>query len=248
MGCNLKLRVPNHLVVVINDLSAYDGRILMRAAEIYGVKKISVIPKTIDSYAGLTIDRCRFIDFKNFFKDSLTSLVDGLKAEEGHEAFLHANKYWPHSITQHRLCKIALCRDYIKGPEELAESDLPLIEHFGDCVEGSSLSEEEYRVVQRVWDSADEKSLKKLMELALITDCLFTADIISKLRTAVIKDLRLDPMRFYTLASFAWESALRFIGSRIQLQTSQEAHLMIENAIRGTQLIYLFVLLKNHAY
>lgn len=234
MGCNLNLRVPNHLVVVLNDLSAYDGRILMCAAEIHGVDKIRVIPKTIDTYAGLTIDRCRFIDFKSFFKESLGSLVDGLRSEEGDGGFVHANTYWPHSISQHRLCKIALCRDYIKGPEELAESNLPPIEKFDDCIEETTLSQDEYRVVQRVWDSANEKSLKSLMELALVTDCLFTADIISKLRAAVIKDLRLDPMRFYTLASFAWESALRFSDTKLELQTSLDAHLMIENAIRGT--------------
>lgn len=233
MGCNLKLKVPNHLIVVLNDLSVYDGRILVCAADIHGVDNIKVIPRTIDSYAGLTINRCRFIDFKNFFKDPLRSLVDGLRAEEGDGAFVHANTYWPCSANEHKLCKIPLCRDYIRGPEELIESELPSIEQFGDCIEDTTLSQDDYRVVKNVWNSANEKSLKKLMELALITDCLFTADIVSSLRTAVMKDLKLDPIRFYTLASFAWESALRFSGTSLGLQTTHEAHLMIENAIRG---------------
>ncbi|XP_045162758.2 uncharacterized protein LOC123527404 [Mercenaria mercenaria] len=69
--------------------------------------------------------------------------------------------------------------------------------------------------------------------MCTITDCLFTSDVIQKFRETVRKDLKLDPLRYFTLASFSWDCALRYAEVKLELQTSIEAHLMIENAIRG---------------
>jgi hypothetical protein len=57
----------------MHDLSGYDGRIIMSAAALYGASKISVIPRSIDTYTGITIDKCRFIDWQNFLRVSLST-------------------------------------------------------------------------------------------------------------------------------------------------------------------------------
>jgi hypothetical protein len=136
-------------------------------------------------------------------------------------------------MTEFPVDRISLCRDYIQGPDQLREYNMPPIERFSDRFQGTCISPEKYMAVVDEWNRLEGKTLKGLLQLSLVTDCLFASDILSKFRQIARKDLKLDPMRFYTLASFAWESALRFTETTLELQTSLEAHLIIENAIRG---------------
>jgi hypothetical protein len=180
------------------------------------------------------IDKCRFIDFQSFFKEPLDNLIKDFCTEEGDRNCLeHTKRHWPVTPRPSDLMRIPLCRDFLRGPEDLHATALPPIEMFADELEGSALSEEEYNIVSDTWSSLSNRCMQELLKVALITDCLFTSDIIQIFRKNVRKELKLDPVRYFALASFAWDCALRYSETKLQLQTSLEAHLMIENAIRG---------------
>ena len=76
--CNLKLKIPKKLPIIFHNLERYDGRIIFKVLNNFGVT-IDVIPKTIEKYMSIIVNRnITFIDSNEFYKGSLDTLASNL--------------------------------------------------------------------------------------------------------------------------------------------------------------------------
>ena len=77
--CNLKLRIPKKLPIIFHNLQGYDGHIIFKELNNFDVD-ISVIPKGIDKYMSIIVNRyITFIDSFQFYKGSLDSHVSNFE-------------------------------------------------------------------------------------------------------------------------------------------------------------------------
>ena len=76
---NLKLRIPRKLPIIFHNLQGYDGHIIFKELSNFDVH-VAVIPKGIDKYMSIIVDRCiTFIDSLQFYNSSLDTLASNLE-------------------------------------------------------------------------------------------------------------------------------------------------------------------------
>ena len=74
-NCNKKLRIPRKLPVLFHNLQGYDGHLIFKELKNFDVD-ISVIPKGIDKYMSIIVNRhITFIDSLQFYNSPLDTLV-----------------------------------------------------------------------------------------------------------------------------------------------------------------------------
>ena len=80
--CNLKLRIPKKLPIIFDNLQGYDGHIIFKELNNFDVD-ISVIPKVIDKYISIIVNRyITFIDPLQFYNSSLDTFASNLNDED----------------------------------------------------------------------------------------------------------------------------------------------------------------------
>ena len=77
--CNLKFKMSKKLPIIFHNLRGYDGHLIFKELNNFNVD-IEVIPKTIDKYMSLIVNRnIDFIDSLQFYKGSLDTLTSNLE-------------------------------------------------------------------------------------------------------------------------------------------------------------------------
>ena len=80
--CNINLRLPKKLPIIFHNLQGYDGHIIFKELNNFNVD-ISVIPKGIDKYMSIIVNRhITFIDSLQFYNGSLDILASNLNNED----------------------------------------------------------------------------------------------------------------------------------------------------------------------
>ena len=76
--CNKILGIPKKLPIIFHNLQGYDGHLIFKELNNFNVD-IEVIPKTIDKYMRIIVNRnITFIDSLQFIKASLDTLASHL--------------------------------------------------------------------------------------------------------------------------------------------------------------------------
>ena len=76
--CNLKLRMPRKLPIILHSLQGYAGHIIFKELNNFDVD-VAVIPKGIDKYMSIIVNRhITFIDSLQFYNSSLDTLASNL--------------------------------------------------------------------------------------------------------------------------------------------------------------------------
>ena len=76
---NLKLKIPKKLPIVFDKLEGYDGDKFFRELNNFDVT-IEVIPKTIEKYMSIIVNRnITFIDSNEFYKGTLDTFASNLE-------------------------------------------------------------------------------------------------------------------------------------------------------------------------
>ena len=97
----------------------------------------------------------------------------------------------------------------------------------------------DYRHVQRVFKTFNNKNLGDYHHLYVQSAVLLLADVFEDFRRQCLKTYDLDPANFLTLPSLALQACLKVSNVQLDLITNSEMLLMIEEAVRGgiTQVI-----------
>ena len=77
--CNLKLKIPKKLPIIFHNLEGYDGHIIFKELNNFDVT-IDVIPKTIEKYMSIIVNRnIIFIDSNEFYTATLDTLASNFE-------------------------------------------------------------------------------------------------------------------------------------------------------------------------
>ena len=80
--CNKILGIPKKLPIIFHNLQGYDGHLIFKELNNFNVD-IEVIPKTIDKYMSIIVNKnIAFIDSLQFYKGSLDTLASNLNNKD----------------------------------------------------------------------------------------------------------------------------------------------------------------------
>ena len=102
-----------------------------------------------------------------------------------------------------------------------------------------NITNSDYRHAKRVFKTFNNKNLGDYHDLYVQSDVLLLADIFENFRAQCLKTYDLDPASFLTLPSLVWQACLKTTKCKLDLITSQEMLLLVEQGIKGglTQVI-----------
>ena len=117
--------------------------------------------------------------------------------------------------------------------EKLKETKLPSREAFYSRLNDESISDENYALAQKVWETFKMKSQEDYHNLYNRVDVLLLTDVFENFRDICIENYNLDPAHYYTAPGLAWGAALKVTEVELELLSDMNMLLMVEKGIRG---------------
>ena len=193
--CNLRLKRTRTITVFFHNLKGYDSHLFVkRLADSPG--GIDCIPQNEEKYTTIskyvlvdTIDkndkevniysRLKFVDTRNFMRDSLEKLVDNLDRS----MFKHTSKYFDSEVLDLMLRKEVYPYEYMTDVSKFSETELPPKDSFNsnlnagvisnsskfDNIQPNEISDEDYQHAQKVFKAFDCKNLGDYTELYYVS-------------------------------------------------------------------------------
>lgn len=229
--CNLNHRINKTTIPLVAHNHSYDLSFILEKLNYFNSKNINVLASSCQSFKLLEVGNLRFIDSFAFLNASLETLVQNLHSK-GIEHFHCLRESFPnHAELLAR--KGVFCYNYITSFESYEEQSLPPREAFFNKLNGSDISEEDYRHAQVVFETMGLKNLGEYSDLYLKTDCLLLADVFQNFRRWTLETYQIEALHFVSLPSLSMSCALKHSKVRLQLIDDPDAYLMIEQGIRG---------------
>jgi len=156
---NNREKHSHRIPVFCHNLASYDAHLIMQSIGKNSRDELSCLAFNFEKYLTFTCGNLQFIDTIYFLNKSLSGLVDELKADGVHN-FGHVRKVFPNDdLFDLVLRKLPYCYDYLDSYDKFAETTLPPREAFYNKLTNSDLSEEDYVLVQTVWEKFNLRTL-----------------------------------------------------------------------------------------
>ena len=218
------------LPVVFHNLRGYDCHLLMSDIGAYKSEKLKCIPNNTERYLSVSLGCLRFIDSYQFMAAPLEKLVANLDSDKFHQT----RKNVDCSTRQNLLLRKGVYPyDYVNCANRLEETSLPAKDQFFSELTQETISDEDYKHAQTVWQEFRCKTLGDYHDVYLKADVLLLADVFEQFRTMSLETYKLDPAHYFTSPGLAWDAMLRHTGIELELLTDPDMYLMIEAGIRG---------------
>ena len=232
-NCNLLLRQPKYMPVIVHNLS-YDLTLILKEA--HPNIEIEVNKKEGFRFYSAKIKNLRFIDSCNMLQGSLSSLASE-----------HIKNRGPLSITKSMLGhlpddvqnlllssgKQILPYEYFDCIDKLDECSVPRIEAFYSHLSESHISLSDYNHVCEIWNKANCQTLKDYVKIYLELDVSLLADVYLQWRSTLLSAFKLDCLYFLTLASYAIQACYLDTGVKLDAISDPTLYDLINRNIRG---------------
>lgn len=237
--CNInKFRKSNFIPVYFHNAKGYDSHLIISAiTNQCSIKNIKIIPNNSEKYISTSIRletlEIRFLDTFAFMASSLDKLSSNLKFEQKKYLNFHLKeKYTVEQIVL--LSKKGIYPyEYMDSFDKFEETNLPPIDKFYSTLNNSSISKDDYKHGQNVWNKFNCRNLGDYHDLYLLVDVLLLTDIFENFRDVCYKNYGLDPCWYYTAPGLAWDAMLKMTKVELELITDLDMYLFIEKGIRG---------------
>ena len=219
--------------IFLHGGSGYDFHLILKQfSKRFTEDEIEVIPSNTEKFIGFTIGNFRFLDSCKFLTASLDSLTQNL-IKSGKDKFRHTKAEFGDSDLVFR--KGVYCYEYMKGPEQFLETELPPREAFYSQLNEHELSADDYKVAEETWNTFECKTLKDYHDFYLKLDVTLLADIFENFRAVARSTYGLDPAHYWSLPGYSWDACLKQTKVELELLTEKDAqmYLFIESAIRS---------------
>ena len=229
-SCNIQLRINPKTIaipVIFHNLRGYDGHLIMQSIN-KSDGKLSCIPNNMEKYISFQLRQLRFIDSFQFLQTSLDKLVKGC------DSFPITQKYEPDDSRRQLLLRKGIYPyEYMSHWRTFEETELPPQAAFYSKLKDETISNDDYKHAQNVWQKFQCKNLGDYHDLYLKTDVMLLADVFEKYRSTCIKQYKLDPAHYYTSPGLSWDALLKKTKIELQLLTDYDKYLFIEKGLKG---------------
>ena len=233
-ACDLKLRTPHFLPVVIHNLS-YDLSLMLKEYDDERFE-FKVNKKDEMRFYSASVGKLKFVDSCNMLKGHLSDLATHHILNKGNLSVVKESLQKYSTESQELLCntgKQFLPYEYIDRMEKLQETSLPPIREFYSSLTNSHISSADYQHAQAVWEKAECRTLLDYVDLYLNLNVAFLADIYLQRRCVLMDLFNLDCLYFLTLASFAVEAMYHKCQVSLDLISDPNLYHIINRNIRG---------------
>ncbi|CAG2236577.1 unnamed protein product [Mytilus edulis] len=232
-SCNTKEGKATKLIpVFFHNGSNYDFHFLIEELMKYEdeYNKVKLLSKNSENYIsidyGSNYKKLRFLDSYRFMLKGLSDIAKSMdefpileKEFKGNIALLKQKGFYPY--------------EYIDSIKKFEDKKLPEIEIFYSKLKKETITKEEYKHAQRVWEHYNCKTLLDYHNLYLKTDVLILADAFEKFRKFFIKYHEIDPCYCYSAPGLTWQCGLKYTEIKLELLTDVDMLQMFEKGIRG---------------
>lgn len=132
-----------------------------------------------------------------------------------------------------RMCVCFHPYEFMDAWEKLEHTQLPTQVEFYDNLNDRHISDADYALAQRVWQTFKIRTLGEYTQLYLKTDVLLLADVFENFRDNFFGLFRLDPAQYCILPGYTNDAMSKYTRARIELFTDLDDLLFIERGLRG---------------
>ena len=232
-SCNTKEGKATKLIpVFFHNGSNYDFHFLIEELMKYEdtYNKVKLLSKSSENYIsidyGSNYKKLRFLDTYRFMLKGLSDIAKSMdefpileKEFEGDTDLLKQKGFYPY--------------EYMNSSMKFKDKKLPEVEQFYSKLKRETITKDEYKHAQRVWEHYNCKTLLDYHNLYLKSDVLILADAFEKFRKFFLKHHEIDPCYCYSAPGLTWQCGLKYTGIELELLTDVDMLQMFEKGIRG---------------
>ena len=233
--CNLKL-IPRKLPIIFHNLQGYDGHIIFKELNNFDVD-ISVIPKGIDKYMSIIVNRhITFIDSLQFYNGSLDTLASNLNNED----FKHLTSEFGIDKLEILKRKDAYPYEWVDSYETFKHPSLLEKKYFYSSLKDGKrdrsnghISDEQYQHLQNVWNIFNFNTFEDFHNHYLKKDVLLLADVFEKFIFTCLKYYDLDPCHYFSAPGLSWDAMLKMTKVELEKISDPDKYMFFEQGMRG---------------
>lgn len=240
-SCNLLRRKDSRIILYAHNFVGYDSNIIIK--QIYKINKpISILSHNSQKIRQITLDNFFiFRDTLEFLGTSLDSLVK-LTRESGlnfhfikqHKKYLNAAPDNKSTILDLMCSKGVLPYSWISNINILKQStNLPEKKYFFNEIDDTNISAQNYAFAQNFFKYFECKNMLEYTKLYCEMDVFLLADVFIQFRDLLFDQFGLDPCKYISLPSFAYDSMLRLTKVSIEPVIDTDIYNFIKQSIRG---------------
>ena len=216
--CNLKLKIPKVLPLIFHNIEGYDRHIIFKELNNVNVD-IEVIPKTIEKYMSIIVNRnITFVDSNEFYKGSLDTIASNLEDND----FKHYAYLYELVDSYEKFKYLPLL------PQECFYSSLR--DGKSDKCDGH-ISDKQYLHLQNVWDAFNFNIFEDFHNHYLKKDVLLLADSFKKFISTCLKYYDLDLSHYFSALGLSRDAMLKM--TKVEKMCDPDQYYFIEKGIRG---------------
>ena len=247
--CNLRYTIKNNPIpVLFHNLKSYDSKMFVKELAKIPDIKYSLIAENSEKIKSIMVtvyenkhivSKFIFIDTLAHLNTSLAKLVDNIKMDESSIPKLRAlfptvsNHFQNDSQFELVLRKGVFPYSWFDNEDKLNYTGVLNQNDFYDNLNKKSISDDDYKLYQKIWYEFEFKEFKEYYSLYLKLDVLLLTDIVIHYKNTCLETYGLDPFWFITSPGLSWNAMLK--STKVELELIQDSTMFhfIKNAIRG---------------
>jgi hypothetical protein len=243
-SCNLGRSYQIKVPLYCHNFIGYDSHLLLTALKHLDPKrhKIKILPKNLEQITNLKVGMFTYNDSVSFLKSSLSELVSDLASEEHNFPYIkemcclttEKNTELYKRKFNLMLSKGIFPYDFVTSIEQLHDcTRLPDKKLFYNSLIEEEISTLDYEKAETVFEVFKHKNMIDYMEFYCELDVYLLCEVFNKFRRNAIEDFKLDPARFVSLPSFAYQAMLKLTDAKIAACCDVDMYNMIKKGVRG---------------
>lgn len=215
--CNLNRKEKAVMKIFAHNFSGYDSHLIIENLSHPSVTSVSVIPKSGEKFMTVEINNTFTIcDSMMFLVGSLDSLSKSLPKDHKYRILKQSSVYrrLPHAKYFDILFeKWKFPYEYAQSMDDIEKTKkLPSIENFHNSLTGETISVEDYKNTEMIFNFLKCENLKEYMEFYCMLDVYLLAEVFTEFRKETLENFEIDPCNFVSLPGMGLQCFLKTSG------------------------------------
>lgn len=168
-----------------------------------------------------------FIDSFQFMAFSLGKLATNLPED----AFKYTKQVFQNEKLQRMKQKGVYSYDYKNRVERFDDQQLPSKDKFYSLLTDKGISDEQYQLAVKVWNTFQIRTIGEYHNLNLKSDILLLAGVFENFRKTCLQYYTLDPCQNFTSPGLSWCAMLKMTNVKLEFMT--DVDMFIEKGMHG---------------